>query len=81
MYVYENGVATNLDSNPKVNILDTNEDLVPGYKTNLFDIIVSGAQGLNDVQREAIAAKIREYINGNIPINTIINEVNIRSNE
>lgn len=54
---------------------------LPGYKTNLFDIIVSGAQGLNDVQREAIAAKIREYIKGNIPINTIINEVNIRSNE
>ncbi len=54
---------------------------LPGYKTNLFDIIVSGAQGLNNVQREAIAAKIREYINGNIPINTIINEVNIRSNE
>ena len=31
--------------------------------------------------REAIAVKIREYIKGNIPINTIINEVNIRSNE
>lgn len=54
---------------------------LPGYKTNLFDIIVSGAQGLNEAQREAIAAKIREYIKGNIPINTIINEVNIRSNE
>jgi hypothetical protein len=54
---------------------------LPGYKTNLFDIIVSGAQGLNEVQREAIAVKIREYIKGNIPINTIINEVNIRSNE
>ena len=54
---------------------------LPGYKTNLFDIIVSGAQDLNEVQREAIAIKIREYIKGNIPINTIINEVNIRSNE
>lgn len=54
---------------------------LPGYKTNLFDIIVSGARDLNEVQREAIAVKIREYIKGNIPINTIINEVNIRSNE
>jgi hypothetical protein len=54
---------------------------LPGYKTNLFDILVTGAQGLNDAQREAIAVKIREYIKGNIPINTIINEVNIRSNE
>jgi len=54
---------------------------LPGYKTNLFDIIVTGAQDLNSVQREAVAAKIREYIKGNIPINTIINEVNIRSNE
>lgn len=54
---------------------------LPGYKTNLFDILVTGAQGLNEVQRETIAAKIREYVKGNIPINTIINEVNIRSNE
>lgn len=54
---------------------------LPGYKTNLFDILVTGAQGLNDIQKDSIAAKIREYIKGNIPINTIINEVNIRSNE
>lgn len=54
---------------------------LPGYKTNLFDIIITGALGLNEVQKEAIAAKIREYIKGNIPINTIINEVSIRSNE
>lgn len=54
---------------------------LPGYKTNLFDIIVTGAQNLSETQRKAIAVKIREYIKGNIPINTIINEVNIRSNE
>jgi hypothetical protein len=54
---------------------------LPGYKTNLFDIIVTGAKGLDEIQREAIAIKIREFIKGSIPINTIVNEVNIRSNE
>ncbi len=53
LYVYENGVATNLDSNPKVNILDTNEDLVPGYTglstcrvtKGVYKVVISGLTG------------------------------------
>lgn len=54
---------------------------LPDYKTNLFDILVTGAKDLNGVQKDVISKKIREFIKGNIPINTIVNEVEIRSNE
>jgi len=54
---------------------------LPNYKTNLFDIIVTGAKGLNDVQKEVITERIREFIKGNVPINNIVKEIEIRSNE
>ena len=53
LYVYENGNAVNLDSNPTVDILDTNEDPVQGF-TNLstcqvtkgvYKVVVSGLTG------------------------------------
>ena len=54
---------------------------VQDYKTNLFDIIVTGTEGLNDTQKAIISEKIREYLKGNIPLNTVIKDIEIRDNE
>ncbi len=53
LYVYENGNAVNLDSNPTVNILDSNEDVVQGFSNlstcqvtkGVYKVIVSGLTG------------------------------------
>jgi hypothetical protein len=66
LYVYENGVSTNLDSNPKVNILDTNENLVPGYTglstcrvtKGVYKVVISGltinSKSITNVQNQFV---------------------------
>lgn len=53
LYVYENGNAVNLDSNPTVDILDTNETVVQGFSNlttcqvtkGVYKVVVSGLTG------------------------------------
>lgn len=54
---------------------------LPQYKTNLFDIIVNGTENLTDDQKEALKTDLRAYLKGNLPVNTNINEIEIRNNE
>ena len=54
---------------------------VQDYKTNLFDILITGTESLNQEMKDAISAQLREYLKGNIPINKVINEIEIRNNE
>jgi len=53
---------------------------LPQYKTNIFDLIINGTSALNEAQKTAISARIREYLKGNIPLNSNINKIEIRNN-